>query len=211
MTTAADTQTGGCDRRYAEHACVWGRAPDPSALALARHLDLRGATVLDAGCGEGRNARFLAGQGAHVEAVDVSALAIRHLRAEPAGPALVAWRRADVRTLPLAPGSLDGVLACALLHWLPSEGDVAAVLDRLQRAARPGGVHALTVFNARVPYEPPSAESHLPCLLPHAWYLGRYDGWEVLDASDTDSTGSHPGHEEVHTHAVTRLVARRTS
>ncbi|WP_344974937.1 class I SAM-dependent methyltransferase [Streptosporangium fragile] len=121
----------------------------------------------------------------------------------------IEWRRGDARTARLAPASFDGVLACSVLHWLADEAQVADVIARLQAATGPGGVHALLMFNSGHAYRPPAGEMRMPVLLPHDWYLARYAGWTVLSASDTDSTHTHRGHEEPHTHAVTRLVARK--
>jgi tellurite methyltransferase len=210
MRAAAPGQLdGGCDARYGRHECLWGRAPDGLAHALGARLELPGATVLDAGCGEGRNAVYLAARGAVVDAVDVSALAIAHGRREFGHLPGLTWMRGDVRTLTLRHAPFDGVLACSLLHWLDGQAGVAAALERFRAVTRPGGVNAVMVFNDRVPYEPPAGETHLPTLLPHAWYVDRYSDWDVVEASDEDETGSHAGHLEPHTHAVTRLIAVR--
>jgi len=199
----------GCDSRYAAHRCLWGRSPDPVAQTLARLLPPDGATVLDAGCGEGRNAVFLAGCGARVRAVDASRVALENGRAAWPGVEGVSWEEADLRTVPLAPSSLDGVLACSVFHWVEGPAEIEEVVERLRRATRPGVLHALSVFNDRVPYEAPAGEQRAPCLLPHAWYLERYADWIVLEESDEEEHGSHRGHREQHTHAVTRLVAMR--
>ncbi|HEX6702556.1 MAG TPA: class I SAM-dependent methyltransferase [Gaiellaceae bacterium] len=200
---------GGCEARYARHDCLWGTAEDPLARSLADALDPAGALVLDAGCGEGRNAAYLARCGARVRAVDSSQLALEHARRSWPQHDGIEWEQGDLRTVPLAPSSLDGLLACSVLHWLPARDDVAAAIARFRRATRPGGVHALLVFNDRVPWQAPAGESRRPWLLPHDWYLDQYRDWLVLDQSDIDETGSHAGHVEPHTHAVTRIVARR--
>ncbi|WP_327235780.1 class I SAM-dependent methyltransferase [Streptomyces sp. NBC_01317] len=59
----------------------WGTYPGtgPSTGAFAR--DVRGRRLLELGCGDGRNAAFLAGrEGAHVTAVDMIDLQIRRAR-----------------------------------------------------------------------------------------------------------------------------------
>ncbi|MGW0591929.1 class I SAM-dependent methyltransferase [Streptosporangium sp. NPDC002607] len=226
-------EDGGCDARYTRTTCLWGRRPDGISDTLADALSLPPApeeiappsaapgagapTVLDVGCGEGRNAVRLAQRGARVLAMDVSAAALENgARAwgstgggADSGAGGIEWRRGDARTTRLAPGSFDGVLACSVLHWLRDERQVADVIARLQAATSPGGVNALLMFNGGHAYRPPAGEMRLPVLLPHDWYLARYDGWTLLSATDTDSTHTHTGHEEPHTHAVTRLVARR--
>jgi tellurite methyltransferase len=200
---------GTCDRRYIRDRCVWGEDPDIAVEALAAHIDLRGARVVDVGCGEGRHAAFLARKGATVRALDNSRIAVGRARSRvPSSPG-IAWEHSDVRRLALEPASTDVVIACSVLHWLGDEATVAHVLRRLKDATRTGGLHAIVTFNDGAPYEPPAGEVARACLLPHAWYLERYADWEIVDASDRVSVESHPGHLEVHRHAVTRVVARR--
>ena len=60
-----------------DRADTFGR-PSSEIVSLSERLPA-GASVLDAGCGEGRNARFLAARGFQVDAFDVSAAGIDKL------------------------------------------------------------------------------------------------------------------------------------
>ena len=60
-----------------DRADTFGR-PSSEIVSLAERLPAA-ASVLDAGCGEGRNARFLAARGFRVDAFDVSAAGIDKL------------------------------------------------------------------------------------------------------------------------------------
>src|SRR4051812_15348151 len=62
------------DERYGSTERVWSGAPNPQLVAEVS--DLRPGTVLDAGCGEGGDAHWLAARGWQVTALDVSAVAL---------------------------------------------------------------------------------------------------------------------------------------
>jgi SAM-dependent methyltransferase len=200
---------GGCDGRYASHRCVWGFECDRVVTMLGRRVPLEGARVLDAGCGEGRNAAFLARHGARVRAVDVSFLAIERARALWSDVRLVDWEIADLTSMPLEPSSFDAVLACSFFHWLDDAEAVAATASRFREAIRPGGACAIVVFNDRVRYSAPAGETRSPCLLPHGWYRDLFADWTLVDEGEEVIEESHVGHPDKHVHAVTHLVATR--
>src|SRR5690242_3361911 len=79
---------GGYDEGYRACPCFWGTTPGSLVLELAETVPLAGSSVLDLGCGEGKNAAWLAERGCSVRAVDVSQLAIANARQ--------AFRGADV-------------------------------------------------------------------------------------------------------------------
>ncbi|MFI7068538.1 class I SAM-dependent methyltransferase [Kribbella sp. NPDC050124] len=99
---------------------------------------VEGQQVCSVACGQGREARYLAAQGAVVTGVDLSenllALARRHEEAEPIG---VSYLQGDAQTLEgLASGSFDGAVCYLALMDIPS---LDGVLQSVARILRPGG------------------------------------------------------------------------
>ncbi|MEV4943892.1 class I SAM-dependent methyltransferase [Streptomyces zaomyceticus] len=125
--------------------------PDENLVSyVERGLLPAGARVLDLGCGPGRNALYLASLGHRVDAVDLSATAIRWAeeRAARTGTTGVRFVCGDA----FAPGSgLEGpyelVYDSGCFHHLPPHRRIShlALLDRL---LAPGGLFGLTAFAA---------------------------------------------------------------
>jgi SAM-dependent methyltransferase len=103
---------------------------------------VRGAIVLEGGCGKGRHTQWLARWGATaVVAVDVSDavdVAYRHLRPLPNAHVI----QADIYQLPLRP-VFDYALSIGVLHHLPRPRDG---FDAMVRKVRPGGAVSAWVY-----------------------------------------------------------------
>lgn len=207
----ASPVSGGYDDGYRASACFWGREPGSLVALLASKVtSFQDWQVLDIGCGEGKNAAFLAARGASVRAVDVSPLAIRNARAAWGDVPGISWGVADVDSLDMGISRYDLIVAYGLLHCLRGEGQVAAVLSRMQLATRLNGYNVVCSFNSRHQ----ELEAHPgfdPILLPHSWYAAAYgsSGWRVVELSDRDLIESHPNNNIVHRHSMTRIVAQR--
>lgn len=129
---------------YDRLAAVWSSTTDEGpfngflerpALRALVPANLRGASVLDAGCGSGAQAEWLMGHGADVVAVDISPRMIEEAerRCGGRGRFLVA----DLaKPLPLEAGSLDGVTCSLALHYV---ADWSVPLQSFASALRPGG------------------------------------------------------------------------
>lgn len=125
---------------------VWRLLTD--ALAAADHEGER-PTVLDCGGGSGSFAVPLAGAGAHVTVVDISADALATLRrrAEEAGVGdRIAPVQADVEQLSdaIGPAVFDLVLAHGILEAVDS---VPAAFAAIAATVRPGGLLSVLVGN----------------------------------------------------------------
>jgi SAM-dependent methyltransferase len=96
------------------------------------------ALVADLGCGPGHDGARLAQAGHRVVGVDRSAAML----AIAAGPLAGQVARGDLRGLPLASASLDGIWCCASLLHVPRD-QTPTVLAELGRVLRPGGHLAL--------------------------------------------------------------------
>ncbi len=93
-----------------------------------------GATVLDAGCGEGVLSRLLAKQGAKVTGVDISHENIRAAKryAEEEGVS-VQFLQGDIEALPFEAKSFDWVVSSHVLEHVPNIEKAAAEIGRLAR------------------------------------------------------------------------------
>ncbi|MBX6371496.1 MAG: class I SAM-dependent methyltransferase [Acidothermus sp.] len=133
------------DLRYQETERLW--SPEPNVFVAEITAPLPPGTALDLGCGEGRNARWLASRGWTVTGVDFSAVALERARkdADAAG-VNVRWIQADVTTWKPSARAFDLVVSC-YLH-LPA-AEMRAALANAAQALRAGGM-LLVVGHARV-------------------------------------------------------------
>lgn len=123
------------NERYRQKSLVWGK--EPNQFVVERLSGLEPCRVLDLGCGEGRNAIWLAVQGHDVTGVDVSDVAISRASdiAEEIGVP-VAFMAADVRTWEPEPESFDLVV----LAYMQAPPQIRPALhEKVARALVPGG------------------------------------------------------------------------
>jgi SAM-dependent methyltransferase len=130
------------DSKYREKGRIWGDRHTEAAEISARLFRERGVkTVLEVGCGYGRDLAYLAEEGFSCTGVDVSAEAISMAREYMVGGLNL--------NIPLVEGSLshsslsgktfDAVYICNLLHLLDKEGRLEMVSD-ICKVLKPGGV-----------------------------------------------------------------------
>lgn len=123
--------------RYRSGGGASRRSPSPSLLAEA--ADLAPGTALDAGCGWGADALWLAGRGWRVTAVDVSPAALEQAReaseaADQEAAAGITWTAADLVTWDPAE-RFDLVSS----HFVHVPGPPEALFARLASWVAPGG------------------------------------------------------------------------
>jgi 2-polyprenyl-3-methyl-5-hydroxy-6-metoxy-1,4-benzoquinol methylase len=122
-----------------EHGDKVARRP-PNAQLMAEISDLPPGRALDAGCGHGADALWLATHGWQVTAVDFAAAALAHGRsmADAAGADVAAridWIESDLATWTAEAGQYD-LVACLYVHMA---GSVEDMVRRMANAVAPGG------------------------------------------------------------------------
>jgi SAM-dependent methyltransferase len=102
--------------------------------------------VLELGCGNGRNATYLASMGCTVEAIDFAARAVgwARERADRAG-VLVSFQQCSIFDAQFTPGSYDLVYDSGCFHHLPPHRR-SGYAGLVHRALRPGGSYGLVCF-----------------------------------------------------------------
>jgi SAM-dependent methyltransferase len=198
------------EERYHGHHRAHGLRPNPYLTAVAG--DLAPGTALDAGCGEGAEAVWLATRGWRVTAVDIATAALRRARehAETLDAdveARIDWVAADLTTWTPAEGRFD--LVCS--HYVHPAAGQRALVDRLAAAVGPGG--ALLVVNhhpadrgaavphAAAPQTHVTAEEIAAGLDP--------DRWDVLVAEARSRPVTGPGGHEITIHDAVVHARRR--
>ncbi|WP_406642012.1 methyltransferase domain-containing protein [Amycolatopsis sp. WGS_07] len=127
---------GSWEERYRSQPEMWSGRPNAQLVTEAR--DLEPGHALDAGCGEGGDAIWLAQQGWRVTAVDFSTTAIERGRAQAAKLGVadrITWVAADLADW--LPESKYDLVTSHFLH-VPSAARTAA-FARLADAVAPGG------------------------------------------------------------------------
>ena len=135
---------GDADAYHAEHGAFLGDAdfvwcPERLREADAHLLgDVAGRDVLEIGCGAAMCSRWLATQGAHVVASDLSAGMLRQARAAAGRTGIhVPLVQADAQHLPFREASFDVVFTA--FGAVPFVQDSAGVMREVARVLRPGG------------------------------------------------------------------------
>ncbi|UKE49487.1 bifunctional 2-polyprenyl-6-hydroxyphenol methylase/3-demethylubiquinol 3-O-methyltransferase UbiG [Xanthomonas translucens] len=113
---------------------------------VAERLPLRGASVLDVGCGGGLLSEALAKEGAQVTAIDLAPELVKVARLHQ----LESGVEVDYRVQPVEdlaaerPGSFDAITCMEMLEHVP---DPAAIVRACARLLKPGGQLFLSTLN----------------------------------------------------------------
>ncbi len=186
------------------HTSTFGR-PSREFQDLVRFLP-RPAKALDLGCGEGRNALFLAENGLDVTAVDISAGGIRKLNQLAAAKGLsLRTEVRDMRDYPFRE-SFDLIVAHGCLHLI-ERVCWQSLLAKCKRHTKRGGYNVVAVFTDTI--GPPDDLKEL-CLglFREGELFDYYEDWIPYRRESYVFDDEHPGGTR-HRHPVNKIVMRK--
>jgi SAM-dependent methyltransferase len=100
--------------------------------------------ILDAGCGEGRNAVYFINTGYQVFGIDTNETAIQYIRflSKSLKPDYDAHRFqvGKLEVIPFHTSAFDAVICSAVLHFAADETNFWQMMDEMLRVLKPGGI-----------------------------------------------------------------------
>lgn len=107
--------------------------------------EVRGQTILDAGCGEGYLSRMLAHQGANVTGVDFSATMLEMAESRTSPELDVCYYHGNCESLPfLQAAKFDVVVSNMVIQDLP---DYKSAIAEAYRLIKPGGAYIFSILH----------------------------------------------------------------
>lgn len=206
MTKQSEELVPFWEKAYQEdEVAAFSNEPNATVTEF-EHLFHKQAKVLEAGCGEGQNAIYLAKQGHCVDAFDLSEHGIAKLkRKSETVHAKVNAFTADLTVYEFEQ-NYDLILCFGTLHFV-SKNDWKRFLVNAKAHTNIGGIHIMQIFTDTVP----ASED----IAPFAVGLAKdeeikelYADWDILQFKSYVFEDEHPNVPK-HLHASNKIVARR--
>jgi 2-polyprenyl-3-methyl-5-hydroxy-6-metoxy-1,4-benzoquinol methylase len=154
------------EKQYQESPNVCG-PPFPEFVAFFERYNKKRAKVLDLGCGQGRDALFIARMGHQVVGVDISKTGIAQMLEEAKREGLdVCGVVADVVAYEPS-GEYDVVILDRVLHMLKEDSERWAVLEKASGVTKSGGFILIA--------DTPKHEAQI-----RLFFAERSEGWEKI-------------------------------
>jgi tellurite methyltransferase len=187
-----------------EEAVTFGE-PAKELVKLAEALP-EGANVLDLGCGEGRNALFLAEKGFDVEAIDISQNGIDKLNRLARERKLSI--KAEVRDMKnyRFEFEYDLIIAHGSLHLIERE-NWRKLISEMKTHTKSDGYNVVAVFTDILPPPADLKEFHVG-LFKEGELFDLYQDWKTVSTESYVFKDEHPGGIR-HIHPINKIVAQR--
>ena len=195
------------DERYGAEPFYWGKQPSSMArIFFKKFLPQDGQSLLDIGCGEGRDSIFFAQNGFQVKGFDASAEGIKKslTRAEALNMS-IDFFQADINEYRLQ-DSFDVIFSSGALHYIP-QSLRDEILSNYKRFTNSAGinVHMIPIFKPFLPVDPQADQ------LERDWRSGEilthYHDWKIEYFTEEILDDIRSGYK----FPVNRLIASKPS
>lgn len=185
---------------------LFGSAPNKTIVEY-EHLFSKEWNLLDVGCGDGKNAFYLAKQGfENIDAFDVSETAIGKIER------LCCNTDIKINTSVTSVAEFefkkkyDLIMSFGVFHFMPKD-EWKAFVRKAQNNTNVGGIHIIQLFTDTI--------APTPDIAPYAIGMAKdgeikkmYEDWEIIEYLSYNFDDEHPG-VPLHKHASNKIVVRK--
>lgn len=176
------------DNHYAGKEYYWGLQPNRLLYEIMqRKPPIKPYKILDIGCGEGKDAVFLAKNGYDVTAFDISEKGIRKAKtlADVHG-VTVDFFKADIKDFRIET-DYDIIFSSGVFHYIP-QNLRQSIINNLKTHTRVNGLNIINVFVGK-PFIPPAPDMEKEELYVDIWKSGElftyYHDWHIHKSEET--------------------------
>ena len=184
---------------------TFGKSPAKDILKISSLLK-EGVTVLDIGCGEGRNSIYLAGLGHMVDAFDISEAGINKLKwiAKENKVEVNTWVQ-DLTTLKFS-RTYDLIISHGVFH-LVEKHDWQRIINDMKDNTNHGGLNIVGIFTSKLPATSDNAQ-FTKALFEEGELKELYADWNIIEFNAFVFEDEHPGGIR-HKHAANNIIAMK--
>lgn len=194
------------DSRYDAPSFYWGLRPNELCYEILKRKPCP-CRVLDIGCGEGKDAVFLARNGYQVTGFDASKSGLdKAMRLAAQGGVSVDFFQANLLDYQLK-RDYDVIFSSGVLHYLPEKAR-RPFIDQLKAHTPPGGLHVLNVFVEKPFLAPPPDREESEKIWKSGELFTCYHDWKFL-RMDEVIFECHSGGTP-HKHCMDIMIAEKT-
>ncbi|MDD5340832.1 MAG: signal peptidase II [Patescibacteria group bacterium] len=185
---------------YRLNKCLWGNVPNEYVVKIPGYI--KKGRVLDVGCGEGRNAIFLAEEGFEVTGIDISEEAIVRLQNS------AHERNLQIKTFTVDANNFefnenyDVIISTAVLHLIKRE-DLSKLILKIQSHTAINGINLISVFTTKDYAFKKNRQLHF---FEPEELKNFYKGWRILEYKNYIKQDYHG---KPHKHDIIILVAQK--
>lgn len=189
------------NQQYLEEECYWGLSPNKEVIKIPNYK--QSGTVLDLGCGEGKNGLYLAKKRFDVTGIDISPNGIEKF-----------LKLADQMRLKVNgvveniidfefKQKYDCIICMSTLHFL-EKNEIGIIINEMKENTNPNGLNVINVFTTDNP------NKNFNYLFQKNELKGFYNDWRILQYEECLTTlEKHGKNGQLHRHGIASIIAEK--
>ena len=186
---------------YKKEKNYFGMEPHKLTINIIKYK--KTGNVLDLGCGEGRDAIFLAKKGFKVTAIDFSTTGIKNLLEKAKREKVkIITKIEDIKKFSFNK-KYDAIISFSVLQFL-KRNEVFNIIKKMKKNTKIRGLNIITAFNEKNP------NKNFPFLFREGELKDMYKNWETIQYNErVTPIEKHGKFGKPHRHSISSIIARK--